>query len=187
MQAAESSSSSRTVPPPEVVRDAFGEVHGRRLHGFALLVTLGDRSLAAQLAGRALAEGMARIDELRHPERAAAWLRRRVVRSLPHRERPLALPDRRAALDELGVDDAAISGLAAISPRQRAAVVAADVERIDLRDVATIAGVDPARLESLLRRARGRYLAGHGATTDGTLHTGPISDLLRDIATRALR
>lgn len=187
MQAAEPSSSSRTVPPPEVVRDAFGEVHGRRLHGFALLVTLGDRSLAARLAGDALADGMTRIDELRHPERAAAWLRRRVVRALPRRERPLSLPDRRAALEELGVDDAVIAGLAAVSARQRAAVVAADVERLDLRDVSTIVNVDPARLESLLRRARGRYLAGHAATADATAQAGPITELLHDIATRALQ
>jgi DNA-directed RNA polymerase specialized sigma24 family protein len=186
MQAAAPSSSSRTVPPPEAVRNAFGEVHGSRLHGFALLITLGDRSLARRLAGDALAAGMGRVDELRHPERAAAWLRRRVVRSLPRRERPHSLVDRRAALDELGVDGAVIAGLSALDARQRAALVAADVERLDLRDVATIIGTDPARLESLLRRARGRYLAGHVATAGTELHQGPISDRLRAAAARTL-
>src|ERR687895_367576 len=63
-------------PPVEVVRAAFRELHGRRLHGFALLLTLGDRERAASLASDALAAGQLRVDELRHPERAAAWLRR---------------------------------------------------------------------------------------------------------------
>ena len=61
------------------MRDAFRELHGSRLHGFAQLLVLGDRHAAAKLASDALADGAARVDELRHPERAAAWLRRRVV------------------------------------------------------------------------------------------------------------
>src|SRR6187431_2709085 len=64
---------------PDVLRAAFRELHGRRLHGFALLLTLGDRPGAARLASEALAAGAMRVDELRHPERAAAWLRHRLV------------------------------------------------------------------------------------------------------------
>ena len=63
----------------EAMRAAFRELHGRRLHGFALLLTLGDRPSAARLASEALADGAMRVEELRHPERAAAWLRHRVV------------------------------------------------------------------------------------------------------------
>ena len=32
---------------PDVVQNAFRELHGPRLHGFALLLTLGDRPRAA--------------------------------------------------------------------------------------------------------------------------------------------
>src|SRR5690606_20820527 len=69
------------APSPERLRAAFDELHGSRLHGFALLLTLGDRARAARLAGEALAAAEPRIDALRHPERAAAWLRAHVVRS----------------------------------------------------------------------------------------------------------
>jgi hypothetical protein len=60
-------------------RAAFRDLHGSRLYGFALIVAMGERQWAAQAATQALAEGELRLPELRHPERAAAWLRRRVV------------------------------------------------------------------------------------------------------------
>src|ERR1041384_1046480 len=54
-----------------MLRAAFREAHGARLHGFALVVTLGDEQLAATLAVDALDAGVRHADALRHPERAA--------------------------------------------------------------------------------------------------------------------
>jgi DNA-directed RNA polymerase specialized sigma24 family protein len=177
--------------PPEPVRAAFRDLHGTRLHGFALLVTLGDRARAARLAGEALAEGQARAAELRHPERAAAWLRRRVARGAARRGRPLrrhdAAPERRLALEVLGVDGAGFAGLAALTIRERAAIVADSVERFDRGDVATIVGVDGARLDRLIRRTRGRYGAIVAeALDDASATAGPTAARIRAVATRAL-
>jgi hypothetical protein len=58
----------------------FVELHGDRLFGFAMLVTLGDRVLAGKVSAEALAKGVERISELRHPVRAAAWLRGEVTK-----------------------------------------------------------------------------------------------------------
>ena len=43
---------------PEMMLEAFRELHGGRLHGFALLLTAGDRHAAAWLASEALAAGI---------------------------------------------------------------------------------------------------------------------------------
>jgi hypothetical protein len=171
-------------------RAAFRELHGARLHGFALLLTLGDRRLAALLAADAIAAGSGRIAELRHPERAAAWLRRRVVRGLGGRAlmaRGGGPPDLPDELAELGADEASIAGLAALDTRGRAAIVASSVERLDPRDVAAIVGVRGARLDRLLRRVAVRYAAAvlkaqGGVPADG----GPIIDRVRSVAMRAL-
>lgn len=141
-----------------VVRDAFRELHGRRLHGFALLLTLGDRSLAARLTAVVLGHGMDRANDLRHPERAAAWLRAQLLDGMPRRYRRPSPAEERAALEPLGVDRVVAHGLSAIGPRERAALIATDVERLDQRDVGTIVGRHGARLERLLARARRRYL-----------------------------
>ncbi|MEA2650619.1 MAG: hypothetical protein QOI85_340, partial [Chloroflexota bacterium] len=87
MQASENRATTPMETSPELVRAAFRDLHGTRLHGFALLVTLGDHARAARLAGEAIAAGTARTSELRHPERAAAWLRRRVTRNAERRGR----------------------------------------------------------------------------------------------------
>ena len=152
-------STSPTDAPAAEIAQAFRDVHGRRLHGFALLLTLGDRALAARLVADALATAATRTGELRHPERAAAWLRARVLRGMPHRRHVRSPAEERAALDA----------------RERAALIAADVELLDPRDVETIAGRHGERLERLLVRARRRYLAyapapiGVDADADGTL------------------
>ena len=44
------------------LHDAFVELHGDRLFGFALLVTLGDATLAGTLTGEALSKGVARME-----------------------------------------------------------------------------------------------------------------------------
>lgn len=171
----------------EAVRAAFNELHGPRLHGFALLLSLGDRPLAAGLTAQALASAAAHIDELRHPERAAAWLRGRVLRSSPRRHREPSPAEERAALEPLDVDPAVIDGLAALGARARAALVAADVERLDRRDVAAIVGRSGAALENLLRRARHTYLGAWAAAptpVDGT--PGPLVRRIQRLAARTM-
>jgi DNA-directed RNA polymerase specialized sigma24 family protein len=184
-----SPSESHAAVPADLLRAAFRELHGPRLHGFALLLTLGDQSAAARLAGDALAAGTARMAELSHPERAAAWLRQRVVRQAGHLGRvAIARPDRRrAALEELGVDDAAYAGLTALGLRERAALVATTVERLDRRDVATIIGLDGTRLERLVQRARRRAMnAGASVHGERPASDGRLVTRIRAISKRTL-
>ena len=56
-------------------RAAFRDLHGPRLHGFALLLTLGDRRVRQHSPPRRWPPGPPGFAELSHPERAAAWLR----------------------------------------------------------------------------------------------------------------
>lgn len=170
---------------------AFRELHGRTLHGFSLLLTLGDRSRAARLAADSLAAAEPHVDELRHPERAAAWLRAYVVRRLG-RDTQLDLDDRLDALAGLGVDARVLAGLAALDRHERAAIIVAWVERLGRRDVATVVARDGDGLETLLRRARRRYLSGYAATRVSAEPTtaigsgGPVLGLVRAAAARAL-
>lgn len=162
-QASNRSPTHGDSPPPAEAREAFRELHGRRLHGFALLLTLGDRTLSARLTAEALAAAAGRTAELRHPERAAAWLRAQVVRAMPRRHATPVPADERAALDPLGVDVAVATALAALKLSERAAIIAADVERLDLRDVETVAGRHGAALERLLQSARRRYVDAYAS------------------------
>ena len=190
MQASENRATTSVGTPPELVRAAFRDLHGARLHGFALLVTLGDRGRAARLAGEAIAAGTVRISELRHPERAAAWLRRRVTRNAGRSGRPSSrrpVGEGRLALEELGADPAVFAGLSALSARERAALVADSIERLDRGDVATIVGVDGVRLDRLIRRARQRYAAIVAiALDDEAAVSGRTAVRIRAIAARAL-
>ncbi len=165
-------------------RAAFHELHGRSLNGFALLVTLERPAVAARRASESINSGMARLDELRHPERAAAWLRADLLARTPRRAEPMEQPT--SDLAALGVDTGVLAGLAALSPRERAALVAADVERLDLRDVATIVGRSGARLDRLLIGARRRYLARYLASTPKHAIAGSIGDHVAATARRAL-
>lgn len=190
MQASENRATTSVGTPPELVRAAFRDLHGSRLHGFALLVTLGDRARAARLTGEALAAGTARTSELRHPERAAAWLRRRVTRNADRTRRPGAprtAGEGRLALDELGADAAAFAGLSALTIRERAALVADSIERLDRGDVATIVGTDGAKLDRLIRRVRRRYTEAVAEALDpDAAMNGPTALRIRAIAERAL-
>lgn len=171
------------------LRAAFRELHGRRLHGFALLLTLGDRSLAGRLTAEALASGADRVEELRHPERAAAWLRARVVDHLPRRHEPPSPDEERAALDPLGVDRIVVDGLDALTPHERAALVAADVERLDRGDVESVVGRRGAALDRLLTRARTRYLSAVGRSPiapDRDIEAGLLVRRIRAVAARAM-
>jgi DNA-directed RNA polymerase specialized sigma24 family protein len=189
MQASENRATTPMETSPELVRAAFRDLHGTRLHGFALLVTLGDHARAARLAGEAIAAGTARTSELRHPERAAAWLRRRVTRNAERRgRRERGNPaEGRVALEELGVDAAAFAGLTVLSTRDRAALVADSIERLDRGDVATILGVDGARLDRLTRRVRRRYAETVAAALDDEAAlNGPTARQVQAIAARAM-
>ena len=169
---------------PEVQRAAFRELHGARLHGFALLLVLGDRAAATQLAAEAIDAGARDVATHRHPERAAAWLRARVgahaasIREAPRDRRP-------STIDDLSVGGATFAGLAAVGRRERAALIAADLERLDPADVATIVGRSGPRLEHLLRRARARFLAVASVHADEDAPPGPITERLHAAAARA--
>jgi hypothetical protein len=189
MQAPANHARTPAGPQPDVVRAAFRDLHGARLYGFALLVTLGDRERAARLCAAALAAGAGRLADLRHPERAAAWLRARVLADAGRtpraegRRRPM--PQAFAALQPLGVDAAMLSGLAALTVRERGALVADWIERLDRRDVGTIVGMDGGRLERLVRRARGRYMAVVAEMPDAPSE-GPTAARIRTAAARVL-
>jgi DNA-directed RNA polymerase specialized sigma24 family protein len=190
MQASSRNAPPITSPAPaDLQRAAFRELHGPRLHGFALLITLGERVLAARIAGEALAAGGERVSELSHPERAAAWLRQRVLRRA-RRDLRRAVGGgghRRAALEELGVDAAAFAALAGLGVVERAALVASTIERLDTGDVATIIGQDGARLDRLMRRSRSAAIeSGTRAIGDNIPDGGPIADRVHAIASRAM-
>ena len=169
--------------PVDALRSAFRELHGRRLHGFALLLTMGDRVAAARLASAALADGAERVDELRHPERAAAWLRRRVVEGA--RRSRTVRPDPQALLD-LGVTERAADALSALDRLELAVLIASSIERLDRRDVATIVGRNGSTLDRLLFRARQRFMRTHAASTEGDPPEGPIVTRVRALARRAM-
>lgn len=163
----------------ELLRAAFRDVHGSRLHGFALLVTLGDRHVAGDAAGAALAEGTARAHELRHPERAAAWLRARVLRLVRRRRFAAAAagePARRRALAALGVDDPMYAALAPLSTAERAALVAANVERLDPVDVETVLATERRDAQRIVRQARERYLRAYLSAADGAASSAEPDD-----------
>lgn len=154
---------------------AFVDLHGERLHGFALLVTLGDVERASVLSAEVLELGVARIDQLRHPERAGAWLRAALTQAARGPAWGHQRPDeaeRRQALRRLGVDDATFDALAVLDVRSRAAVVASSVEGFSAADVYEIAGGD-----GRVRRARRDYLAAYLAATAVRGATPPAGEL----------
>jgi hypothetical protein len=177
-------------PPPETppdddwLRAAFHELHGRSLHGFALLLTLGDVDRAADLAGRAIGAGINRVHELRHPERAAAWLRAHVVRGAS-RSRGTARP-RPAALGGLGAGTAVVAGLSGVGLLERAALIATTVEHLDERDVAVIVRREGARLRHLRASARRRYLTAYLQAAPEETVAGPLAERLSEIGRQTI-
>lgn len=167
-------------------------MHGARLHGFALLVTVGDRSRAAAAASAVLAGGTARAAQLRHPERAAAWLRARLLQALRHtsESRRHSWAERRTVLLELGMPEAMMAALEGLTLEDRAAVVAASVERFSIIDVATILGRDLLGTRRILQAARRRYLAAStfwmGDLPAEALPGGEIAARIEQAAARAM-
>jgi hypothetical protein len=153
----------------------FIDLHGDRLLGFAMLVTLGDADLAGSLSARALRDGIERLDQLRHPVRAAAWLRSRVRKAAGrpawgHR-RP-SETERRDALRPLGVDAPTYDALASLDARGRAAVVATTVEGFAPADAYEIVGSD-----ERIRAARRAYLTAYLAASQARGTPPPDGDL----------
>lgn len=184
---------------PRLVQ-AFRDLHGRRLHGFALLVALGEPEPAERAAGEALAAGGQRAAALRHPERAAAWLRARTLRALHQGlSRGSAIPasERMASLAPLGVDPVVYDGLALLTLEGRAALVASAIERFELMDTETILGASPSAARRVVALARTRYLqavegraeAPVGTTAgqaEGELAKGELAKRVREVAARAM-
>lgn len=142
----------------EAMRAAFRELHGRRLTGFATMLLLGDATRATELAASSIARGAEQVTELRHPERAAAWLRADLLRyaGRPSQASP---PTMEPILTALGATPAIMQALAALDMRQRAALIAMDIERLDLPDVERIIGRRPGPTARLLGQARSRFAA----------------------------
>jgi DNA-directed RNA polymerase specialized sigma24 family protein len=153
----------------------FVELHGDRLLGFALLLTLGDASRAGRLTSQALGAGVKRIDQLRHPVRAAAWLRGQVTQAagLPAwgQRRPNET-ERRDALRSMGVDPATYDALASLNVRSRAAVVSTAVEGFAIADVFEIVGSD-----ERVRKARRDFLTAYLAASEARHSTPPPGEL----------
>ena len=171
----------------EALQRAFRDLHAPSLHGFALLLSLGDRRRALALTSDALAAADAHASELRHPERAAAWLRARATAAAGRRDSSIGAESRLDALEPLNVTSSVLAGLAALGVLERAALIGSWVERLDHRDVATIVGRSGNRLDALLRRARQRFLAGAAAAPDRPSGLGgPLTDLVRSAAARAM-
>ena len=155
--------------------DDFVELHGDRLFGFAMLVTLGDAVQAGTLSAEALAEGARRTERLHHPVRAAAWLRAWVARAASRPNWGRAGPsetERRDALAAIGVDPPAYDALAAIDARARAAVAVTSVEHFPSADVVEIVGS-----EDRVRHARKDYLAAYLASAQARLTEPPGGEL----------
>jgi DNA-directed RNA polymerase specialized sigma24 family protein len=173
---------------------AFRDLHGSRLHGFAVLVTLGDPTSAELVAGFALAAGASQAAALRHPERAAAWLRARALRSL-HQRRSIGhnttTDARRGTLATLGVDEAAFRGLAGLNLNERAALVASAIEGFDPIDIETILDASPAAARHAVAEARKRYVRNASNTSSGerdesdSSPSGELASRVRGVAARA--
>jgi DNA-directed RNA polymerase specialized sigma24 family protein len=157
-----------------------------------LLLALGDRQLAAATASRALAAGMSEAARMHHPERAAVWLRRRVIRELPaaKRFRPRRTPPDAAALAELGAAPAVLEALAQLPFEQRAIFIAGEVERLDERDVAWMLGQPLSATRRALRDARARYLAATisalRASPSPAPRPGPIARRVEEATARTI-
>lgn len=173
---------------PDLLLAAFRDLHAARLHGFALVLALGERATAADLAAETFRHIAPDAPRLRHPERAAATLRAELFR----RARRMGLPRSaeeagRTALAQLGIDGPTATALAALNLADRAAVLAAEVERFGEEDVATILGTSTVRARRLARVARGRFLDHHPGLR-GALPwtTGSIGGRVAATAARAM-
>lgn len=173
-----------------MLRAVFCDLHSSRLHGFALIVSLGDARRAERAAGDALAVASRHAAALRHPERAAAWLRARTLGRLRHASLfpgSASTAAKRAALAKLGVDEATFNGLANLSLVGRAAMAATIIERFEPMDVETILGTSSSGTRRVVARANRRYLAAvaDSEVARETTPAGELSRRVHDVAERA--
>lgn len=161
------------------MHEAFVALHARHLNGFALLMCLGDRELARRLVGEALLAGLQHPERHRHPERAAAWLRARVVAATPRRTQLGASGI--GALAEIGAVEGVALALGSLSRLERAGLIAREIEGLDPRDVATVVGRDARGLDGLLERARRRYLAAYLDLAPPLPPIGPVAQRLHEV------
>jgi hypothetical protein len=159
--------------PPELESVGLDAPDADRLARFALLVTLGDRDRASALSKDAALTAAAQARALDDAHLDGAGLRRELVRRLSRAPRRV-VPDhvRWEALESLRVSDIAYAGLAALTPRQRAAIVAGVIERATPEVLAATLKVDRSRAVRLVAQATRRYLRaatarGHADATRG--------------------
>jgi DNA-directed RNA polymerase specialized sigma24 family protein len=165
------------------------DAYAARLHGFALLLTVGDEPRAAAAAIAALEAGE-RAAELQHPEQAAAWLRRQVIAELRRTWPTPSLPpeERRAALGRMAVGEPLISALESMSAEHRAALVAGTIEGLGMADVATTLDTDLAGAYVAVEGARLDYMtAAERMAAPGPAATpGPLAKRISEIRARAV-
>jgi hypothetical protein len=181
----------RATDEQGILRAAFRDAHGARLNGFARLVTLGDVAMAGSLAADALDEGARLADELRHPERAAAWLRGRVLRKAPRgswRRGGPSQDERRATLAALGVDDESYDVIQRFSAAQRAALVAGVVEGLSPLDLELVLGTGAASARRRLTDTRRLFLErrANASELSAMPEPGSLGHRIRTIADSAL-
>jgi hypothetical protein len=165
-------------------------MHASRLHGFALLLTIGDEARAAGAAAAAMRAGAKRAEELRHPERAAGWLRHQVINEL-RRTWPAVVVtpiEWHAALRRMRASDVLISALEGMTVERRAALVAGTIEGMDLADVATILDTDLVRAGRAVEGSRREYLetAARMALPAEGAAPGPLAERIREITARTI-
>jgi len=173
-----------------MLRAAFRDAHGARLNGFALLLTLGDDALAASLAADALGEGALQADVLRHPERAGAWLRARVLKSAPRhisRRKAPGTERRMAALATIGVDGITYRTLESLTVEERAALVATSLEGFGPLDVEGILGSGSRAARRRISEARVKFFIRHVAADQAPYpRPGSLGSRVTEIADQAL-
>jgi hypothetical protein len=90
-------------------------------------------------------------------------------------------------LAQVGVAPEVAGALGTLGHIERAAVIAASIERLDRHDVGTVVGRDGAALDRLLTHSRRRYAAAHAARAGEEVAAGRLVDRVRAEAVRALR
>ena len=173
----------------EQLQAASWDAHAARLHGFALLLTVGDEPRAAAAAIAALEAGAERA-ESQNSDQAAAWLRREVIGEL-RRTWPtpqLQPEERHAALHRMGVADPLISSLEGMSAERRAALVVSTVEGMAMADVANTLDTDLGDAYRVVEAARLDYLTtALQVTAPGRAETpGPLARRISEIQARAI-
>ncbi|HKO32900.1 MAG TPA: hypothetical protein VJY85_04045 [Candidatus Limnocylindria bacterium] len=172
----------------EQLQAASWGAHAARLHGFALLLTVGDEPRAAAAAIAALEAGALRA-ESQDSGQAAAWLRREVIGELRRTWPTPYLPphERHAVLGRMGATDALISSLEGMSAERRAALVVASIEGMPMADVATTLDTDLGDAYRAVEGARLDYLttAARMTASGPAAGKGPLAQRINEIRARA--